>query len=110
MRQIRMLATTMATTSNTAVDVRQRLAANLREQRQRQSLSQEALADLAGLHRTYVSQVERTVTNVSLDNVVRLAEALNLDVHVLLLPRSDAQSQSNEGVSPARDRKAQPRK
>ncbi len=62
------------------------------------------------MHRTYVSQVERTVTNVSLDNIVRLAEALNLDVHLLLLPRSDAQSQSNEGVSLAHDRKARPRK
>jgi transcriptional regulator with XRE-family HTH domain len=92
----------MATTPSTAVDIRQRLAANLREQRQRRKLSQEALADLAGLHRTYVSQVERTVTNVSLDNIFRLAQALNVDVHALLLPRDSAEGKSGGGLSRAR--------
>jgi transcriptional regulator with XRE-family HTH domain len=69
-------------------ELRIRFAANLREQRQLQGLSQEVLAELAGLHRTYVSQVERSVTNVSLDNVDRLAVALGVDAHVLFLARA----------------------
>jgi len=36
-----------------------------------------------------VSQVERTVTNVSLDNVFKLAQALGVDAHLLFLPRGD---------------------
>jgi len=76
----------MNTDPHHARELRVRFAANLREQRQILGLSQEALADLAGLHRTYVSQVERTVTNVSLDNVHKLALALGIDAHVLFLP------------------------
>jgi transcriptional regulator with XRE-family HTH domain len=86
----------MATTTITAADIRSRLALNLRDERHRRELSQEALADIAGLHRTYVSQVERSVTNVSLDNIFRLAKALNLDVHKLLLPRAEEDGSSIE--------------
>jgi len=79
----------MTINPNQTHGLRIRFAANLREHRQTQGLSQEALADLAGLHRTYVSQVERTVTNVSLDNVFKLAQALGVDAHLLFLPRGD---------------------
>jgi transcriptional regulator with XRE-family HTH domain len=41
-------------------------------------VSQEKLAELAGLHRTYVSSVERGKRNISLQNIERLANALNL--------------------------------
>lgn len=50
----------------------------LRNVRERRGLSQEALADLAGLHRTYVSSIERGQRNVGLDNVIRLAAALDV--------------------------------
>ncbi len=46
----------------------------------------EALADLAGLHRTFVGSVERAERNVSLDNIELLAKALDLDISALLTP------------------------
>jgi transcriptional regulator with XRE-family HTH domain len=63
---------------------RKTLARNLRQLRAGRKLSQEALADLAGLHRTYVGSVERSERNVSLDNVEKLARALGVEVAALL--------------------------
>ena len=59
-------------------------AANLRVQRQLRNLSQEGLADRAGLHRTYVSSVERGERNVSIDNIERLSNALDIDPSILV--------------------------
>lgn len=47
-------------------------------------LSQEELADRAGLHRTYVGAVERAERNITIGSLVRLAKALNCDVVQLL--------------------------
>ncbi|WP_300336696.1 helix-turn-helix transcriptional regulator [Accumulibacter sp.] len=63
------------------------LAANLRQLRRDKGLSQEALADLANLHRTYVSSVERCERNASLDTLERLANALGIDPSELLRER-----------------------
>lgn len=64
------------------------MARNLRAIRKAQGISQEALGDLADLHRTYVGSVEREERNVSLDNVERLAAALNVDILDLLAVNS----------------------
>lgn len=69
-----------------APTLREVLAQNLRQLRQLQALSQEKLAELAGFHRTYVSQVERCRTNVSVDNLARLAEPLGVAAYRLLMP------------------------
>lgn len=74
----------MAKQQVTPQNARQRLALNLRALRAQHKLSQEALADLVGLHRTYVGSVERSERNVSLDNVERLAVALSVDIADLL--------------------------
>jgi transcriptional regulator with XRE-family HTH domain len=52
--------------------------------RQVKGLSQEELADRAGLHRTYVGSVERGERNISIDNIERLAKALEIDIIELL--------------------------
>lgn len=50
----------------------------IRELREVRGLSQEKLADLAGVHRTYVSSVERGQRNIGLDNVFAIAAALEV--------------------------------
>ena len=66
-------------------DHRRAFGRRVRELRQPLGLSQEGLADRAGLHRTYIGSVERGERNVSLDNIYRLAEAL--EVHATDLMR-----------------------
>lgn len=62
------------------------LASNLKRLRVSAGLSQEELADRAGLHRTYVSSVERAQRNVSLENIFRLATAVGTAPEDLLKP------------------------
>jgi len=59
---------------------------NLRRQRKAMGISQEDLADKAGLHRTYIGSVERGERNVSIDNIERLANAVGSTVQKLLQP------------------------
>ena len=56
----------------------------VRTLRKESGMSQEELADKAGLHRTYVGAVERGERNVSLINIVRLAHALHVKPSELL--------------------------
>lgn len=65
-------------------EARRRIAANVRRLRIELGLSQEGMAELADFHRTYVSQLERCVTNISIDGLERLAIALEVDILALL--------------------------
>jgi transcriptional regulator with XRE-family HTH domain len=65
---------------------RDRLAQRLRAERAIRNISQEQLAGLAGMHRTYVGSIERGERNVGIDNIELLAEVLGLDISVLLSP------------------------
>lgn len=69
---------------------RQLIAANLRQIRTNRGFSQEALADLAGLHRTYIGSVERGERNISIENIERLANALGCSMNQLLSPLDSA--------------------
>lgn len=60
------------------------LARNLRRIRTSTGLSQEALAARAGLHRTYVSSVERGQRNVSVENIFAIARALGCEPQALI--------------------------
>lgn len=66
------------------MDIRERLAKNLRQLRQDKGWSQEAIADEAGLHRTYVSDLERAARNPTISVVEKLATALHVSPGRLL--------------------------
>jgi len=57
-------------------DLKARFGQNVRQRRLKLELSQEKLAEAAGLHFTYVSSVERGERNISLENISKLANAL----------------------------------
>lgn len=58
----------------------------LRLAREGMELSQELLAEKAGLHRTYIGQVERGERNISVDSMERLADAVGLQLWDMLRP------------------------
>jgi transcriptional regulator with XRE-family HTH domain len=66
------------------MELRQRFADNVRKFRKERGLSQEQLAFEAGLHRTYISGIERGVRNVGLDNIGVIARALGVSPGSLL--------------------------
>ncbi len=66
------------------LNARKRFAVNLKEQRLAKGFSQEDLADLCGLHRTYVGSVERGERNISIDNMERLALSLDVPLEKLI--------------------------
>lgn len=63
-----------------------RFGVALRHARENLQLSQELLAEKAGLHRTYIGQVERGERNISIDNMEKLAEAVKLNLWEMLQP------------------------
>ena len=61
-----------------------RLGRNVRKLREERGLSQEAFADLSGLHRTYLSGIERGARNPTVGIIERLANALDVPASDLL--------------------------
>jgi transcriptional regulator with XRE-family HTH domain len=66
-----------------ATHIGRQLGKRIRELRVRKSWSQEALADRAGLHRTYLGGIERGLRNPSLNNLAKLARALDVPLREL---------------------------
>jgi transcriptional regulator with XRE-family HTH domain len=65
------------------LDIKQRFGLAIKERRQELAISQEELAERASLHRTYVSDIERGTRNVSIENIAKLAKALNISISAL---------------------------
>ena len=61
-------------------DIRERFGDAVRSRREQLGLTQEDLADKAGIHRTYLSDIERGSRNLSLINIERVAAALELPI------------------------------
>ncbi len=72
------------------MDIIKVFANNVKKYRTLKGLSQEAFAEKTGLHRTYISAVEREKRSISLDNVQKIADALEVDTYFLFLdPNAD---------------------
>lgn len=59
---------------------------NVRKYRNVRGYSQEELAAISGLHRTYISDIERFKRSISLDNIQRIADALSVETYRLFVP------------------------
>ncbi|WP_371868730.1 helix-turn-helix domain-containing protein [Pseudoduganella ginsengisoli] len=78
----------MHTTSPTStLPAKVRFGHALRAAREMLGMSQEELAERAGLHRTYIGQVERGERNISVDSMERLAAAVKIDLWIMLTPK-----------------------
>ena len=65
-------------------EVLSKLGRRMRKLRQDQGISQERLAEMAELHRTYIGGIERGERNISFINLVAVAKALNVTLSVLV--------------------------
>lgn len=66
-------------------DIKKLFGSNVRKYRLGKSLSQERLAEISGLHRTYISAVERAERSISLDNIQKIALALEIETYKLFI-------------------------
>ena len=57
---------------------------NVQKYRKKKEISQEKLAEIAGVHRTYVGMIERAEKNITLRNMEKIANALNVKIKDLL--------------------------
>lgn len=64
-------------------DINKRFGLAIKQRRQELKISQEELAFRAGLHRTYLSDIERSSRNPSLENIEKLAKALEISIFML---------------------------
>ena len=71
-------------------DVKKRFGVAIKNWRAKSGISQEELAWRAGLHRTYVADIERGARNVSLESIEKLARALGMSFSALFEPLSDS--------------------
>jgi len=79
--RLRAMSTSSAhTLKSPPASAREVLALNIIRLRAKRGLTQEALAFEAGLHRTFIAHVERQARNISLDNIERIANALDVGV------------------------------
>ena len=64
-------------------DIKQRFGLAIKQRRHELGISQEELSFRVGLHRTYISDIERGSRNPSLENIAKLAKALDISVSIL---------------------------
>ena len=71
------------------MDIIKVFGVNVKYYRQAIGLSQEAFAVKCGLHRTYISAIERFRRSISLENIQRIADALGVEPYLLFIDHTD---------------------
>ena len=74
----------------TNMDIIRIFGTNVKHYRQQIGLSQEAFAEKCGMHRTYISAIECFRRSISLENIQRIAEALNVEPYQLFLENKES--------------------
>lgn len=67
------------------MDIIKVFGTNVRKYRTNKGISQEKFAELCGLHRTYISDIECFRRSISLDNIQKIADALEIDTYNLFI-------------------------
>jgi len=67
------------------MDILKVFAQNVRYYRERLGISQEDFAEKCGLHRTYISAIERQKRSISLNNIQKIADALDIETYLLFI-------------------------
>ena len=67
------------------MDIIKVFGSNVRKYRTQLNISQEKFAELCGLHRTYISDIECFRRSISLDNIQKIADALNIQTYKLFI-------------------------
>lgn len=67
------------------MNICEKFGKNVKKYRLNAKISQEKLADLCELHRTYISDIERGKRSISLNNIEKIALALNIDIQNLFI-------------------------
>ena len=71
------------------MDIVRVFGTNMKKYRMQRGLSQEAFAEKCGLHRTYISSIERFKRNVSIENIQRIADALDIETYLLFVDKEE---------------------
>lgn len=71
------------------MDIVKVFGTNVRRYRNERGISQEKLGELSGLHRTYISDIERFQRSIALENIQRIADALGVETYKLFLEGKD---------------------
>ncbi|BFU77114.1 helix-turn-helix transcriptional regulator [Arcobacter sp. 15-2] len=69
---------------NNSMDILKKFGTRIQFLRKKQRISQEELAHICGLHRTYIGMIERGEKNITLKNIEKLANALKLNISDLI--------------------------
>lgn len=67
------------------MDIIKVFGSNLKKYRKKKGLSQEAFAEKCGMHRTYISAIECYKRSISLENIQRIADALEIETYKLFM-------------------------
>jgi len=67
------------------MDIIKVFGTNLRKYRNEIGVSQEKFAEMCGLHRTYISDIERFQRSIALENIQKIADALDIDTYKLFM-------------------------
>ena len=78
------------------MDIIKVFGTNVKNYRRQAGLSQEAFAEKCGMHRTYISAIECFRRSISLENIQRIADALNIEAYMLLLENKHKEGTEND--------------